>query len=42
MTSQDVVHNSQGVKGKTVGVFVHCVPSLPGSQYVHSYMHSRF
>ena len=34
VSSPDVVHNSQGGKGRVVGVFVQCVPSLPGSQYV--------
>ena len=32
VVSQDSVRNSQGGKGRTVGVFVQCVPDSPGSQ----------
>ena len=34
VSSPDVAHNSQREKGRIVGVFVQCVLSLPGSQYV--------
>ena len=34
VVSQDSMRNSQGGKGRTLGVFVQCVPDSPGSPLV--------